>query len=79
MYWPEDNLIVSYVAREAGRVAHPCSKLIDCWKVSTFPKIMRQIFCTFFKYKTSFLEIFLLYISIVLPLLTFTVMAQFNK
>jgi len=25
MYWPGDTLIVSNVAREAQRVAHPCS------------------------------------------------------
>jgi len=33
MYWPGDTLIVSNVAGEAKRIAHPCS--IDSnWKIS---------------------------------------------
>ena len=28
IYWPADSYLISNVAREAKRVAHPCSRLM---------------------------------------------------
>jgi len=55
MYWPAYTLIVSNVAREAKRVAHPwCTRIVDF----IVKNVDTTIFCLIYLLKFSAIEFF---------------------